>query len=160
LTEVSLVLVSHFAQVARVEIGGIHIGECVSCMLDHDNFRRFVVPGATTLGHRFSALRFHSCGRSDHLIGACKAIDGLGSIDVGGETSVAVIREQMGREFPIGIAPLVEHMRANSTDEILRWFRQIRDDNDDGDLTIGFHLEADFNVDTIRALHQEIVPTG
>ncbi len=112
LTRVSIVLVEHFSTVGRMPVEGIHVGECVSCMVDVANFRTFMVPAASALGRHFPPLRFHSCGRSDHIIESCKMIDGIGSIDVGGETSVAEIRRVFGLEFPVGIAPLVGHMSA------------------------------------------------
>jgi hypothetical protein len=153
LTEVSAVLVSHFSIVGALPVTGIHVGECAACMLDVDSFCRFVVPATSALGDRFGAVRFHSCGRSDHLIEACRSIRGLASLDVGGETSVARIRREFGRDFPVGIAPLVEHMQADSDVEILQWLDRLIRENDRGELTIGFHLEAGYNVETVRALH-------
>ena len=134
----------------------IHVGECAACMLDVDNFRRFVVPATSALGDRFGAVRFHSCGRSDHLISACRAIRGLTSLDVGGETSVAKIRAEFGPDFAVGIAPLVDDMRAASDEGVLRWFERVARENAGGDLIIGFHLEATYNLQAIRALHDAV----
>ena len=92
LTDAVAELVQHFATVVGRTVDCIHVGECVACMLDVDSFRRYIVPAASRLGDRFGSLRLHSCGRSDHLIEACRAIRGLSSLDVGGETSVARIR--------------------------------------------------------------------
>jgi len=156
LTDVSGMLVQHFAETGAMRVTAIHVGECAACMVDAECFRRFIVPATSVLGQRFGAVRLHSCGRSDHLIESCRAIRGLASLDVGGETSVARIRAVFGRDFPVGIAPLVDDMQADSPDGILRWFARVRDENDGGDLTIGFHLEADYNFDTIRALHQAV----
>jgi hypothetical protein len=156
LTDVSAALVTHFSATGALPVTTIHVGECAACMIDAETFRRFVVPATSALGARFRAVRFHSCGRSDHLIEACRAIHGLASLDVGGETSVAVIRAAFGRALPVGIAPLVDDMRAASADSILQWFQRVRDENDGGDLTIGFHLESDYNLETIRALHEAV----
>lgn len=156
LTEVNDTLVSHFADVGRQRVTSIHIGECAACMLDEPSFRRFVVPSASRLGARFGAVRFHSCGRSDHLLEACRAITGLAELDVGGETSVARIRQIFGPEFPVGIAPLVDDMRDGSTRGILDWFQRVRRENGDGDLTIGFHLEGDYRVENLSALHSAV----
>jgi hypothetical protein len=152
LTDVSLVLVDHFAQVGGVTIAGIHVGECAACMLDEEIFRRFVVPFTSVLGDRWGHVRFHSCGRSDHLIAACRTIRQLASLDVGGETSVARIRAEFGRALPVSIAPLVEDLTASTPGRILAWFDRVREENDGGELHIGFHLEADYNLDSIRAL--------
>jgi hypothetical protein len=152
LTEVTLVLVDHFTAVGGVTISGIHVGECAACMLDEEVFRRFVVPATSLLGDRWGHVRFHSCGRSDHLITACRDIRQLASLDVGGETSVAQIRAAFGDAFPVSIAPLVEDMTAATPGRILAWFDRVREENAGGQLHIGFHVEADYNLDTIRAL--------
>jgi hypothetical protein len=156
LTEVSAELVSHFSIVGAMPVTEIHVGECVACMLDVDNFCRFVVPATSALGDRFGAVRFHSCGRSDHLISSCRKIRGLTSLDVGGETSVGKIRSEFGQNFAVGIAPLVDDMRAATEEGMLRWFDRVARENEEGDLTIGFHLEATYNLQTIRALHDAV----
>jgi hypothetical protein len=160
LTNVSATLVTHFANTGGMKVTAIHVGECAACMVDVDNFCRFVVPATSTLGERFGAVRLHSCGRSDHLIESCRAIRGLASLDVGGETSVGKIRAVFGRTFPVSIAPVVEDMTADSSAGILRWFDRVRRENDGGALTIGFHLEADYKVATIRALHEAVRSDG
>ena len=156
LTDAAALLVRHFAHVAGRVVDCVHVGECAACMLDVDSFRAFVVPAASRLGQQFGSLRFHSCGRSDHLIEACQAISGLSSLDVGGETSVVRIRAVFGRDFPVGIAPLVEQMRDASTAAILQWFARVCAENEGGDMTIGFHLEAGYNLQTIVALHEAV----
>ncbi len=156
LTDVSATLVAHFAAAGKMPCGGIHVGECAACMIDAENFRRYVVPTATRLGERFGGLRLHSCGRSDHLIDAFQEIAPLSSLDVGGETSVAQIRQRFGRQMPVGIAPIVEDMRADSSGGILQWFGRVREENDGGDLTIGFHLEPDYQLENLRALYRAV----
>ena len=64
-----------------------------------------------------------------------------------------MIRDIFGKDFPVGIAPLVEHMRCPTSDGILKWFERVHEENQGGDLTIGFHLEADYCVDNLRVLH-------
>ncbi len=156
LTDVSIQLVQFFAAAAELPVRSIHVGECTACMLDVDSFCRFVVPATSRLGRHFSAVRFHSCGCSDHLLEACQQIENLAELDVGGETSVARIRALWGEEFPLGIAPLVDDMRAATDDRILHWFHRVRQENQGGDLTIGFHLEADYRVENLRALVQAV----
>lgn len=160
IAEVSAVLVRHFGEMGALPIQGIHVGECAACMIDADDFTRFVVPTVSLLGQAFGPVRFHSCGRSDHLIAACSEIQGLAELDVGGETSLSVIRRHFGMDFPVGIAPLVDDMRASTAEPILGWFRRVAEQNGNGDLTIGFHLEREYNVDTIRALHNVIKQRG
>lgn len=156
LAEVSAVLVSHFSRVARLPVDGIHVGECVACMLDVDSFRRYVVPPTSRLGQHFGRFRFHSCGCSDHILEVCPEITGLAELDVGGETSVGKIRALFGPMFPVGIAPRVEDMRAESEGPILDWYQHVANENQEGDLTIGFHLESDYRLDNLRALHAAV----
>ncbi len=156
LTDVSAALVARFAEAGQMPAGGIHVGECAACMIDAANFRRYVVPTVSRLGERFGGVRLHSCGRSDHILEACRGITGLASLDVGGETSVAKIRQVFGPALPVGIAPLVEDMRANSPRGLLNWYHRVREENADGDLTIGFHLEPEYHLDNLRALHDAV----
>jgi hypothetical protein len=156
LTNVSVLLVRHFARLANVRIEGIHVGECAACMIDEQNFESFVVPATSHLGQLVGPVRFHSCGSSDHIIKACSRIQNIASIDVGGETSVAVIREVFGRDFPVSIAPLVDDMTADSSHNILAWYDRVESENDGGDLTIGYHLESAYNLDCLRALHRAV----
>lgn len=159
LAEISSTLVSHFSDVGRLPVTGIHVGECVSCMLDVSSFRRYVVPATSLLGERFGAVRFHSCGCSDHVIEACREITGLAELDVGGQTSVKKIRAVFGPELPVGIAPLVEDLRSVSESGILNWHERVAQENQDGDLTIGFHLESGYRLDNLRALQAAVEST-
>ncbi len=156
LTNVSALLVRHFAQMANVQIQAVHVGECAACMIDVENFESFVVPATSQLGQHVGPVRFHSCGSSDHIMSACCRIQNIASIDVGGETSVALIREVFGREFPVSIAPLVDDMTADSPHDLLAWYERVESENDGGDLTIGYHLESAYNLDCLRALHRAV----
>lgn len=156
ITEVSFELVRHFAAAGEMPLREIHVGECVACMLDVASFRSFVVPATSRLGERVGRLRFHSCGRSDHVLEACREITGLCSLDVGGETSVAAIRAHFGPAFPASIAPLVDDLRAATPQPILRWYRRVAEENGDGDLTIGFHFEPEYQLPNLRALAQAV----
>lgn len=160
LTDVSAELVGHFAGVADVHITDIHVGECAACMVDEGTFRQFIVPSVSRLGERFGAVRFHSCGRSDHILAACKTIAKLASLDVGGETSMEMIRSVFGDELPVSIAPLVDDMRAADAGPILQWYARVARENGGGDLTIGYHLEADYCLDSLIALHRAVERDG
>ena len=156
LTDVSHELVDHFAAVGGMTLSEIHVGECAACMLDVASFRSFVVPATSRLGERVGPVRFHSCGRSDHLLEACREISGLHSLDVGGETSVALIRELFGPAFPVSIAPLVDDLRAATPERILQWYHRLEAENGDGDLSIGFHLEPEYRLSNVQALWQAV----
>ena len=154
--EISSLLVAHYSELARLPITGVHIGECASCMVDVDHFRKFVVPYASMLGEQLGPVRFHSCGQSSHLLEACKEISNLQSLDVGGETSVGQIREIFGHDFPISIAPLVEEMTSDDSSDLLQWFHRIAEENNAGNLTIAYHLESHYNLENIKALHRAV----
>ena len=160
LTDVSVRLVTHYAELAELAVTGIHVGECSACMVDADHFTSFVVPATSRLGAAIGPVRFHSCGKSDHLIEACRSITNLESLDVGGATSIAKIREVFGRDFPVGIAPLVEDLAANSPRAVVQWFERVAQENAGGNLTIGYHLETDYRLDNIRALHNAVARTN
>ena len=153
-------LVMHFAKLAEISITGMHVGECASCMVDADHFVKFVVPATSRLGQAVGPIRFHSCGRSDHLVEACAEITAIASLDVGGETSVARIREVFGRAFPVSIAPLVADLSARSPRGILAWFERVARENDGGNLTIGYHLEPHYQLGNLRALQGAVAEAG
>jgi hypothetical protein len=89
---------------------------------------------------------------------AIAGIDGLQSLDLGGETSVRRAREVFGREMSISIAPLPRDPSAESPTPILEWARQILGENAGGNLAFVHHLEPGHNVETIRALTEFLVP--
>ena len=47
LTDVSATLVAHFSDVGAMKVTAIHVGECAACMVDVENFSRFVVPATS-----------------------------------------------------------------------------------------------------------------
>ena len=88
------------------------VGECAACMLDVDNFRRFVVPATSALGGPFrqgaiSLVRPQRPPDRGLPSDPGTGLAGRGRRDVGGR-----IRAVFGRAFPMGIAPVVEDMKA------------------------------------------------
>ena len=52
----------------------------------------------------------------------------------------------------ISIAPLPQDMSAESTEPILSWAKRIVEENDGGNLGFVYHVEENYNINTIRAL--------
>ena len=94
----------------------------------------------------------HSCGPSTNYLEAFAKITNLCSLDLGGDTSIKRAREIFGAEMPLSVTPLPQDMSAASTDPIVNWAKRILQENDGGDLEYVYHLEPDYNMDTIYAL--------
>jgi hypothetical protein len=114
--------------------------------------REFVVPATSGIARVLGPVRFHSCGNSTHLLEAFAGIECLGSLDVGGETSLRRAREVFGPEMPISIAPLPHDMSAESTTPIVDWAAEVLEENVGSPLDFVYHIEPDYNIETIRVL--------
>jgi hypothetical protein len=147
-----IVLCRHFAQAAALPITEVHVGECSCCMISPALVEEFVAPVTSRIATALGPVRFHSCGTSTHLLKAFTAIDHLHSLDFGGATSIRKAREVFGREMLITIAPSPHAMSAEGTGPILDWAKRVLEENAGGDLGYVYHLEPDYNMETIRAL--------
>jgi len=147
-----IVLCQHFAQQGNVSITDVHVGECSCCMVSPELAEKFVVPVTSRIGRALGPVRLHSCGTSTHLLETFAQIENLGSLDLGGETSIAKVRAGVGFQIPISLAPLPRDMSADSSAPILDWARRVLTDNDDGELEFVYHLEPSYNVEAIRGL--------
>lgn len=145
-------LCRHFAQTADRPISDVHVGECSSCMVSPAMIQEFVVSATSAIARALGPVRFHSCGNSTHLLETFAGIECLGSLDVGGETSLRRVREVFGDRMPVSIAPLPRDMSAESTTPILQWARHVMEENAGGPLDVVYHIEPDCNIETILAL--------
>ncbi|MBN1506612.1 MAG: hypothetical protein JW955_07190 [Sedimentisphaerales bacterium] len=152
IAETYIVLCRHFAQAADLPITDIHVGECSGCMINPAMMDQFVVPATSRIARELGPVRFHSCGPSTHLLKTIAGIDRLGSLDLGGETSIRRAREIFGQEMSISIAPLPRDMSVESTTPILNWAGRVLEENAGGNLTFVYHLEPGYNLEAIRAL--------
>jgi hypothetical protein len=147
-----IVLCRHFSSIADLPITCVHVGECSSCMVSPELIEKFVVPVTSKIGEKLGPVRLHSCGPStSHLQGFSK-IPNLYSLDLGGETSVNKARRIFGKDMLISIAPLPQDMSAKTTEPILSWAKRIIEENDGGNLAYVYHVEENYNINTIRAL--------
>ncbi len=157
ITDVSIALVRHFALLAERPIDEVHVGECSGCMISPDMYERLVVPQFSRIGRELGPVRWHSCGASDHLLEAAQQIENISALDLGGDTSIAQVREVFGREFPVCVAPLVDDLRADDSRGLLDWADGVLDANAGGPLTIGYHLESGYPLDSLRRLHERVL---
>ncbi len=147
-----IVLCSHFSQIAGLPITDIHIGECSSCMVSPELIEQFVVPVTSRIGEKLGPIRLHSCGPSTNHLQAFSRIKNLKSIDLGGDTSIKKARQIFGKEMLISISPLPKDMSAENNKPILKWAKNIIEQNNGGNLEFIYHLEAGYNIDTIYSL--------
>jgi len=147
-----IVLCRHFSESADLFITEVHVGECSSCMVGPELIEQFVVPVTSQIGDKLGPIRLHSCGPSTNHLQAFSKIKNLKSIDLGGDTSIKKARQVFSNEMLISISPLPNDMSAESTEPILKWAKNITEDNNGGNLEFIYHLDAGYNIDTIYAL--------
>lgn len=153
ITDCYIVLVRHFSELAGLPITSVHVGECSASLVNDSLFHQFVAPQAQRISESLGPLRFHTCGPSTHLLPSIHTIAGLASLDLGGGTSIAKVRELYGQDLPVDIAPLAPDFSAPTAKPILAWAQQVVADNGGGNLKIVYHLEPNYNLDVVRALH-------
>lgn len=144
-------LVRHYAEVCGIRIRGVHVGECSSCMVGAAEWDAFVAPTLNRIGAELDAVRLHSCGPSDHILESLRRIPALYSLDLGGESSVARVRELWGNAFPLSIAPPVKLLGAGDPDGLRGWTERILSANGRGDLVILYHIEPQYPLAALRA---------
>lgn len=151
IAEAYIVLCRHFAQAANLPMTDVHVGECSGCMIGPAMVEEFVAPLTSEIGRALGPVRLHSCGPSTHLLDAFCRFENLGSLDLGGTTSLSKVRQVFGSQMPISIAPLPADMSCETAAPILEWAQKVLADNAGGDLEFVYHLEPGYNLDTIRA---------
>ncbi len=126
-------------------------------MLRPAHHERFIIPYTSRLGRELGSVRFHSCGRSDHLLAAIAQIENLGSLDTGSNTSVAALRARFGADFRIDLAPPVKLLLEGvERAGVVAWLECTLAENAGGPLHIGFHLEPGYSVANCLASHDEL----
>jgi hypothetical protein len=146
-TEVYIILLKHYASLSDISISSIHIGECSAAMISADQFLNAIAL-FDRFSDEFNSIRLHSCGHSDHLIEGFSKIKNLSIIDTGSETSISKIRSVMGNEFEINIAPPVEFLTETAPhDSLVNWLDKTIEQNADGPLRIGYHIEPDYSLE-------------
>ncbi len=156
-----IILVRHFAAIGNLPVTSIHVGECAGTMISAELYEDFVVPYISQFGDALGAVRLHSCGISDHLIDAFSHIRNLKIIDTGSGTSVGKIRQLMGPDFVIHIAPPMELMMDGAPrSEMLGWLDTTLTENAGGPLQIAYHIEPDYELGNCLAMHDDLEKRG
>jgi hypothetical protein len=156
ITGVYISIVRHFSSLANMPVTSVHVGECSGTMLDESFYMEFVTPYISILGRELGEIRLHSCGNADHVLPAIFGIGNLGIIDTGSNTSIAKIRQRMGKEFEINVFPPVEILTGSSRSEnIQQWLTKTLKENDGGNLKIEYHLEPDYDLSVCSYIHEE-----
>jgi hypothetical protein len=151
ITAADIVLVRHFAELCGITIQSVHVGECSSCMIGQGPWETFVVPTLQRIGSELAPVRMHSCGPSNHILESASRVKHIRSLDLGGETSLARVRELFGPELPVSIAPQAKLLANGTLDELSAWTELVLKENQDGPLVILYHLEPQYPLATLRA---------
>jgi len=104
------------------------------------------------IGEKLGPVRLHSCGPSTNHLEAFSKITNLHSLDLGGDTSIKRARRIFGKDMLISVAPLPRDMSMERTESIVSWAKHIYEENDGGNLEYVYHVEENYNIDTIRVL--------
>ena len=134
----------------------MHIGDCSACLVSLEAYREFGKPYTEEFSG-YGALRVHSCGMSDHLLESMTSVRGLGSLDVGSNTSVAKIRSFLGKDFLIEVAPPLEVVLESADEKSCRnWVRKTLEENAGGPLEMKCHLETGYSLSNLLAIKEEL----
>ena len=156
-----VVLIHHFAKTGNLSVTSVHVGECAGTMVSPDVYEDFIVPYISQLGDKLGKVRLHTCGISDHLMDPISHIKNLSIIDTGSGTSVSKIRELMGPDFEINLAPPMELLMGGVPGkEILDWLDRTILENNDGPLQIAYHIEPDYEITNCQAMHEALGKRG
>ena len=140
ITEAYIAQIRLFAEAAGMEIAGLHVGDCSLCMVGPDQFAEFVLPHVNHLARAFGSVRFHSCGKVDHLLEAFTAVEHLAILNLGSGTSVRKMRERFG-PIRIDLTPDVKMLTFGTPREIDAWVRRTIEENAGGPLEIQNHID-------------------
>jgi hypothetical protein len=152
-----VILIRHFAELAKLPVTSVHVGECAGTMVSPEVYEEFVVPYISQLGEKLGAVRLHTCGISDHIMEAISHIHNLNIIDTGSDTSIKKIRDLMGPDFTINVAPPMELMMEDAPlTGITGWLDKTVSENQGGPLQIAYHMEPDYEMQNCLAMHEEL----
>jgi len=161
ITGVYIRVIKFFSDLGDIPVTSVHVGECSGTMLDEITYKEFVTPYISRIGKEFGAIRLHSCGNADHVMGSICEVENLKIIDTGSNTSLAKIRQIIGNDFELNVAPPVEIISEGSNPgDIKQWLEKTLTDNDDGNLKIAYHLEPDYNLSNCLFIHDELDRLG
>ena len=153
ITQCYIMLAKHFSDLVHLPITSVHVGECSGSMVDAAMFESFVAPQSHNIAKALGPLRFHTCGPSTHLLPGLKKAADVAALDLGGETSLTEVRKLYGPNLHVDIAPLATDLSASTSESMLAWAQRVVAENAGGSMRVVYHLEPDYNLDSIYALH-------
>ena len=113
-------------------------------------WEHFVGPTLARFGRKLGPVRLHSCGPTNHLLAAARRVRAVGSLDLGGETSLAKVRELFGLDYPVSVAPPVKLLAGGSLEALMAWTREVLAANHGGELVLLCHLEPQYPLEVLR----------
>lgn len=154
-------IIRYFANLTKLDITSVHVGECSGAMLSPDLFGEFVVPYITQLGKSLGGVRIHSCGNSNHLVSSFCKIENLQTIDTGSGTSVRIIREIAEQNVEVNVFPPVHLLLKGSPSHLIKeWLYNVLAENGGGDLKIAYHMEHEYDMENCLFIHDELERLG
>jgi hypothetical protein len=160
IADVYIALILHFSEIGEIPIRSVHIGECSGTMIRNKHYGEYITPYASRLGRELGPVRLHSCGNSDHLLDKIAMIENLRVLDTGSDTSINLIRKQLG-DIQIDIAPPVDLLIDDANkNRIDAWLDQILFENAAGNMTINFHIEPGYSLENCLAIHDGLYERG
>lgn len=151
-----ITLIRHFADRCSITITSLHVGECAACMVSPGSWEQIAQFQFEPFAAQLGPIRLHSCGPSNTVLSRFEKIPSLAALDLGGETSMKLVRESFGPELPVTIAPPVKFLVEKTPDALLAWLEQTVAENASGNLSILYHIEPNYNLDVLRAFHTAI----
>jgi hypothetical protein len=156
-----VILIHHFAKLGNLSVTSVHVGECAGTMISPEIYEEFIVPYISQLGEKLGDVRIHSCGISDHIMEPMTHVHNLNIIDTGSGTSIKKIRDIMGCDFEINLAPPMELLMEGVPEkDVISWLDKTLSDNQGGPLQIAYHMEPDYEMKNCLLLHDELEKRG
>ena len=157
IADLSIAFIQHFSLLSGIPANSVHIGECSGTMIGGKHYDQYVVPFINKVADAIGPVRLHSCGLSNHLLKPMSHIRRLQGLDTGSNTSVKRVREQLGPDFRLDLAPPLEALREGAEKKVmLDWLDEVLYENGDGPLQLGYHIEPGYSVENCLVVHDEL----
>jgi hypothetical protein len=161
LVDVHIDLIRHYSALGKILVTSVHIGECAGAMIRGSQYEQFVIPFVNKIAGALGPIRLHSCGLSNHLLAAMGHIHDLQVLDTGSNTSVSAMREQLGYDLRLDLAPPLEVLREGADKKVLlEWLDEVLIENGAGPLQLGYHLEPGYSFENCLVIHDELFCRG
>lgn len=161
IADVYIALIRHYSELGNIPVTSIHTGECTGTMIRDHHYDEFIIPYINKMADELGPIRLHSCGQSDHLLHVMPHIHNLQVLDTGSGTTVAKVRQTLGHDIRIDLAPPLNVLLEGSDQEAaITWLDQALAENGNGPLLIGYHFEPGYSMENCLAIHNELAKRG